>query len=268
MAVLNSNPEIVLRKRKDADRKRVEKQDAARVRMEKKGRKVAVPGEKFLRAEVLASRATANKIEGKRLENILKHEQAKAAISAQKETPAKLAFIIRTEKQNKAVSIPTKALNVFKVLRLDEPNMGVFVKLTPTIEPVLKLISPFIVVGTPSLASVRHLFQKRACIPSSEDDQSPSKLDNNQAVEDKFGDDLGFICIEDLIHEITSLGDNFKAVTLWLAPFSLTAPVNGWSPLAKLAKMRYQEENKKATTLAGHAKLEEIDIDKFIEEQN
>ncbi|GEQ70353.1 hypothetical protein JCM33374_g4029 [Metschnikowia sp. JCM 33374] len=268
MAVLNSNPEIVLRKRKDADRKRVEKQDAARVLKEKKARKQAVPSEKFLRAEVLASRAIANKIEGKRLDNILKHEQAKAAVSTQKEAPAKLAFVIRIEKQNKAVSIPTKALNVLKVLRLEEPNMGVFVKLTPTIEPVLKLISPFIVVGSPSLASVRHLFQKRACIPSSEEGQPPVKLDNNQAVEDKFGDDLGYICIEDLIHEITSLGENFKAVSSWLAPFSLSAPVNGWGPLAKLAKIKYQEENKKAITLAGHAKLEEIDIDKFIEEQN
>lgn len=268
MAVLNSNPEIVLRKRKDADRKRIEKQDAARVMKEKRGRKIPVKSDKFLRAEVLAARATANKIEEKRLDNILKHEQAKASISTQKETATKLVFIIRIEKQNKAVKIPTKALNVLKVLRLEEANMGVFVKLTPTIEPVLKLISPFIVVGSPSLASVRHLFQKRACIPSSEEGEAPVKLDNNQAVEDKFGDDLGLICIEDIIHEITTLGENFKAVTLWLAPFNLTAPVNGWGPLAKLAKLRYEEEHKKSITLAGHAKLEEIDIDRFIEEQN
>ncbi|KAM9896219.1 hypothetical protein OXX80_004209 [Metschnikowia pulcherrima] len=267
MAVLNSNPEVVLRKRKDADRKRIEKQDAARVMKEKKGRKVAVPGEKFIRAEVLAARAVANKIEEKRLDSILRHESGKNAISAQKESEPKLAFVIRIEKQKKNMNIPEKALNVFKILRLDEPNMGVFVKLTPTIEPALKLISPYVVVGSPSLASVRHLFHKRACIPSSEEGEPPVKLDNNQAVEDKFGGDLGFICIEDLIHEITSLGENFKAVTSWLAPFTLTAPVGGWSPLAKLAKIRYEEENKKAITLAGHAKLEEIDIDKFIEEQ-
>ena len=70
------------------------------------------------------------------------------------------------------------------------------------------------------------------------------KLDNNQLVEDKFGNDLGLICIEDLIHEISQLSDNFNSITNWLLPFQLNAPVNGWGPQAKLARLLKADENK------------------------
>lgn len=265
MAVLNSNPEVLLKRRKDADRKRIQKQDELRQRKEDRARKNVVPKEKFIRAETLAMRNRASSLENKRVENVLKHERKQ--ILAAKESDPKLVFVIRIENPNKALRVPQKAQAVLDVLRLTKPNVGVFVKLTPGVLPVLKLVAPYIVVGKPSLASVRQLFQKRACVPSGEE-EGLTKLDNNQAVEDKFGDDFGFICIEDLVHEIVTLGDQFKTVTQWVAPFKLTAPVNGWSPLAKLARMKYADDTKKKVSLAGHANLEEIDIDKFIDEQN
>lgn len=269
MAILNSNPEVLLRKRKDADRKRVQKQENVRLFRESKLKKSKVTKDKFVRAEKLAIRNKANALEKKRLDNILKHEN-RQAISSSQEVDPKLVFIIRTESPNKNVSVPKKAKAIFDVLRLSEPNTGVFVKLTQTVIPALKLVAPYIVVGTPSLASVRQLFQKRASttVTTDEGKEEQVKLDNNQLVEDHFGDDLGYICIEDLVHEIVSLGDNFKTVSRWIAPFKLTPPVLGWSPLAKLHRIQYASDNKKPLTLAGHAKLEEIDIDKFIEEQN
>lgn len=266
MAVLNSNPEVLLRKRKNADRKRIEKQDAARVRKESTKKKAGPPKDKFVRAETLALRNALATIEKKRVENILKH-QNKKGISSQKELSPKLMFVIRITPQNKLTRIPEKASDVLKVMRLEEPNTGVFVKSTPAIETALKVVAPYIVVGAPSLASVRHLFFKRAEIPSTDSELPYTKLDNNDDVEKKFGDDLGFICIEDLIREIVSLGDNFKEVTRWVAPFKLKAPAQGWSAVDKINRLRYEEENKKAVTLAGHAKIDEIDIDKFLEEQ-
>lgn len=266
MAVLNSNPEVLLRKRKNADRKRIEKQDAARVLQEKTRKKVGPPKDKFVRAETLALRNALATIEKKRVENILKH-QNKKGISSQKELKAKLLFVIRITPQNKLTRIPEKALDVLKVMRLEQPDTGVFIKLSPAIETALKVVAPYIVVGQPSLASVRHLFFKRAEIPSTDPELPYTKLDNNDEVEKKFGDDLGFICIEDLIREIVSLGDNFKEVTRWVAPFKLKAPAQGWTAVDKINRLRYEEENKKVVTLAGHAKVEEIDIDKFLEEQ-
>lgn len=269
MAVLNSNPEILLKKRKNADRKRIQKQDEIRQREEAKVHKATVAKDKFVRAEVLAIRNRANTLENKRIENVLKHEQRLISELKRSDDEPKLVFVIRVENQGKG-KIPVKAQAVFDVLRLSEPNVGVFVKYTSKVAPALKLVSPYIVIGRPSLASVRQLFQKRACIEIENEEQEKQlvKLDNNQAVEDRFEDDLGFICIEDLVHEIVTLGENFKAVNLWIAPFKLTKPVNGWGPLGKLAKLKYAEDNKKKISLAGHARLEEIDIDKFIEEQN
>lgn len=270
MAVLNSDPEVLLKKRKNADRKRIQKQDELRLKKEKAAKKEEVPRDKFVRVELLAIRNRAKSLEEKRVANVLKHEMRISKVLSSKEIEPKLVFVIRIDPQNKTRDIPAKANAVLEVLRLTEPNMGVFVKMTSTVLPALKLVAPYIVVGKPSLASVRELFQKRACVPGFDEDQNEVlvKLDNNQAVEDKFGDDFGYICIEDLVHEIVTLGDNFKTINHWIAPFKLTAPVNGWGPLARLQKLRYNMETKKKVSLAGHANLEEIDIDKFIEEQN
>lgn len=264
MAVLNSNPEVLLRKRKSADRKRIQKQDELRQKQEAKPRKSQTPRENFIRAEKLVLMHRASKLENKRIDNVLKHEQKQMRILASKEEPPKLVFVIRVPKINKALRVPARALAVLEVLRLTEENMGVFVKVTPAVVPVLKLVAPYIVVGKPSLASVRQLFQKRACVVS---DNEVTKLDNNQLVEDHFEEE-GYICVEDLVHEIVSLGDGFKAITKWLEPFKLTAPVNGYGPRSKLAKLQYENNMHKKTTLAGHVSLEEIDIDKFVEEQN
>lgn len=269
MAVLNNNPEVLLKKRKDSDRKRIERQEKARVdaeRQKKKAKVAKVAKDKFLRAEKLAMKHKAAFIENKRTASILKHEQR--MISSRKEEDPKLMFVIRIPNVNKHLTVPEKARAVLQVLRLTEDNMGVFVKVTPTVVPVLKLIAPYIVVGKPSLASVRALFHKRASVPDSESESGFTKLDNNQLVEDKFGDDLGLICVEDLVHEIYSLSDNFKTVNSWLAPFKLVAPVNGWSPRARLERIQYERDMKKPISLAGHVSLEEIDIDTHISELN
>lgn len=265
MAVVSSDAQVILKRRKYADKARVAEKEAERIARENQKKDRSIYRDKFVRAENLVARSKARFLEHKRVNKVLRHE-AVAASKAKDES--KLLFVIRIQPQDTALEPTAKALKVFQVLRLDEPNKGVFVKTTPAVIAVLKLVAPFIVVGQPSLAAVRELFQKRACIAAPEEGQPPIKLDNNQAVEDKFGDDLGYIVVEDLVHEICSLGDNFKAVTRWLEPFSLTAPVQGWSPVAKLDKLRYKEETKKPLTLAGHAKLDEIDIDKFIAEQN
>lgn len=274
MAVLNSNPEILLRKRKNNDRKRLEKQEQARQRQLEQKKKNDQHSKKFIRAETLVSNYKSNELENKRIKHITKFEKQQAdKISQGKEDDesAKLLFIIRIPDHTKGLKIPSKARKVLRLLRLNKPNTGVFVKLTPATTPLLKLISPYIVAGKPSLNSIRKLFQKRACISViDEETKAPriAKLDNNGVVEDKFGDDMGYICIEDLIHELASLGENFKTVSNWILPFKLNAPVSGWGPQAKLAKLQYSNDHQRKISLAGDAKLNEIDIDQFIDEQN
>lgn len=275
MAVLNSNPEILLRKRKNNDRKRLEKQEQARQRQLEQKKKNDQRSKKFVRAETLVSNYKSNELENKRIKHITKFERQQQAdkISQAKENDesGKLLFIIRIPDHTKGLKIPSKARKVLQLLRLNRPNTGVFVKLTPATVPLLKLISPYIVAGKPSLNSIRKLFQKRACISViDEETKQPriTKLDNNGVVEDKFGEDLGCICIEDLIHELVTLGEHFKIISNWILPFKLNAPVSGWGPQAKLAKLQYSNEHQRKISLAGDAKLNEIDIDQFIDEQN
>lgn len=284
MAVLNSNPEVLLRKRKNNERKKLEKQEQVRQRkIEQQKKRKRAAKTQFIRAETLIARNKATEIEDKRVSHILKYEkQQRARLSRENgddESDNKLLFVIRVPNHTRGLRIPPKIANILTLLRLNTPNTGVFVKQTTTTLPLLRLISPYVVAGTPSFNSIRKLFQKRACIQIVDEDAEEEqegdavplktvKLDNNQAVEDKFGDDLGVICIEDIIHELVSLGDNFKALNNWLLPFKLTEPVAGWGPRSKLAKLQYEKQHQRKITLAGHAPLIEIDIDQFIEEQN
>lgn len=274
MVKLNSNPEILLKKRKNNELKRLEKQEQVRSRELERKRKASGKDNKFVRAETLVSNHISNEIERKRIKNISKHEKRiKNSDDGQEVSNGgqKLLFVIRVPNHKKGLKIPSKAQKILHVLRLQIPNSGVLVNMNSRTMPLLKLISPYVVVGQPSLNTVRKLFQKRAriIVPDEETQQAKEvKLDNNAVVEEQFGDDLGFVCIEDLIHEIVTLGDNFKQVTHWLAPFKLNAPVGGWGPQAKLQRLQYAKEHERKVSLAGDASLSEVNIDDVIEEQN
>lgn len=271
MAILNSNPEVLLRKRKNADQKRLLKQQEAKRRDLEKRKRPNLRTTDFVRAETLISNYKSNELENKRIDHISKFESQNGAREvAGKDVKDQLLFVIRVPNHTKGLTIPEKPAQVLKLLRLETANTGVFVKQTKLTYPLLRMVSPYIVTGRPSLASVRQLFQKRATVTEAQEEGDPIsvKLDNNQAVEDKFGDDLGFICIEDLVHELVSLGDGFKKVSYWLNPFEMNAPVTGWDSVARLARVEHANASKRKVSLAGNAPLVEIDIDAVIEKQN
>lgn len=295
MAILNSNPEVLLRKRKNADRKRIEKQEQIRERQLNKNKLKKKNQNKFIRAETLVSNHKSNELERKRIKSLIKKQkqtQQQQESAAADSGDAKLLFLIRIPNHTKGLKLPSKVYKILKDLKLTSVNTGTFVKADSQTMESLKFVAPYVLVGQPSLTSIRKLFQKRAriMVPDEEQEQEKTtneqeagqledsesetkqkiiKLDNNQLVEDKFGNDLGLICIEDLIHEISQLSDNFNNITNWLLPFQLNAPVNGWGPQAKLARLLKADENKQKISLAQDFKLQEVeDIDKIIDEQN
>lgn len=295
MAILNSNPEVLLRKRKNADRKRIEKQEQIRERQLNKNKLKKKNQNKFIRAETLVSNHKSNELERKRIKSLIKKQkqtQQQQESAAADSGDAKLLFLIRIPNHTKGLKLPSKVYKILKDLKLTSVNTGTFVKADSQTMDSLKFIAPYVLVGQPSLTSIRKLFQKRAriMVPDEEQEQEKTtneqeagqledsesetkqkiiKLDNNQLVEDKFGNDLGLICIEDLIHEISQLSDNFNSITNWLLPFQLNAPVNGWGPQAKLARLLKADENKQKISLAQDFKLQEVeDIYKIIDEQN
>jgi len=83
---------------------------------------------------------------------------------------------------------------------------------------------PYVAWGTPNLKSVRELVYKRG-FAKVEGRRTP--LSSNDVVEKTMGKH-GIICVEDLIHEIFTVGPNFKYASNFLWPFKLNTPSGGW----------------------------------------
>ncbi|KAH3900447.1 Rlp7p SCDLUD_003429 [Saccharomycodes ludwigii] len=298
---LNSNPEILLRKRRNADRTRLEKQALANKKQQLARSKKSAGKNKFIRAETIVATTLATTREKERVKRISKLEHKKS----RKETehiPSDRDFILKiTEveptEENKdglikekieydgkecllfvirirgpvAVKMPRKVFTILKLMRLLELNTGVFVKLTTQVYSLLKLISPYIIIGKPSLASIRSLIQKRSRIMYAREGEEPKEtiLNDNSMVEEKLGDQ-GIICIEDIIHELSTLGESFSKCAFFLLPFSLNREVSGFGALSSLKKLKLREKNNKLleNSNSSTAPIVEVDIDAFISRLN
>ncbi|KAL2218121.1 putative 60S ribosomal protein L7 [Thermoascus aurantiacus ATCC 26904] len=135
----------------------------------------------------------------------------------------KLAFVIRIKGINK---IPPKPRKVLQLLRLLQINNGVFVRLTKATQEMLTIINPYVAWGYPNLKTVRELIYKRGY---GKVNKQRIPLTDNQIIEDNLGK-YGIVCIEDLIHEIYTVGPNFKQANNFLWPFKLSNPTGGFRP--------------------------------------
>jgi large subunit ribosomal protein L7e len=134
----------------------------------------------------------------------------------------KVVFVIRTKGINKIAPKPRKILQLLRLLQI---NNGVFIKLTKATAQMLQRINPYVTWGEPNLKSGRELVDKRGYgkvlrqrIP----------LSDNAVIEKSLGK-YGIICVEDIIHEIHTVGPHFKQVSNFLWPFKLSNPTGGWS---------------------------------------
>ncbi|KAG6997482.1 60S ribosomal protein L7 [Physcia stellaris] len=130
-------------------------------------------------------------------------------------SPSSSSFI------NKIAPKPRKILQLLRLLQI---NNGVFVKLTKATSEMLKIVEPYIAYGYPSLKTVRELIYKRGY---GKVDKQRIALTDNQIIEDNLGK-FGIVCMEDLIHEIFTVGVNFKQASNFLWPFKLSNPTGGF----------------------------------------
>lgn len=151
--------------------------------------------------------------------------RAKRAARANNEyyVPAeeKLVFVIRIKGINKIAPKPRKIL---QLLRLTQINAGVFVRLNKATAELLRIVEPWVTYGYPNLSSVRQLIYKRGY---GKVNKQRIALSDNSIIEEALGQ-YGIICIEDVIHEIYTVGPNFKQVNNFLHPFKLSNPNGGW----------------------------------------
>jgi large subunit ribosomal protein L7e len=206
-------PETLLKKRKSHERAREERAITTREKRDKNSKKREVI---FQRAEKYVKEyrdADREKIRLKR--------EAKKQNELYVPEENKLAFVVRIKGINK---IDPKKRKTLQLLRLLQINNGVFIKLTKATLEMLKIVEPFVAYGYPNQKSVRELIYKRGY---GKVDKQRLPLTDNEIIEENLGK-YGMICMEDLIHEIYTVGPNFKQASNFLWPFKLNSPNGGF----------------------------------------
>ncbi|KAI1310952.1 60S ribosomal protein L7, partial [Xylaria venustula] len=208
-------PETLLKKRKSQEKARAEK--TAELEQKKKANK-----EKrsviFKRAEKYVNEYRDAEREKVRLNRIAKQE-GNFHVPAEE----KLIFVIRIKGINKIAPKPRKILQLLRLLQI---NNGVFVRVTKATAEMIKIVEPWVAYGYPNLKSVKELIYKRGY---GKVNKQRIPLTDNAIIEESLGK-YGIICIEDLVHEIVTVGPNFKQASNFLWPFKLSNPNGGFRP--------------------------------------
>merc|ERR1712193_466254 len=105
-----------------------------------------------------------------------------------------------------------------------EDKLVFFVRMTKATLEMLKVVEPWIAYGYPNLKTVRELIYKRGY---GKVNKQRIALTDNSIIETNLGK-YGIVCMEDLIHEIYTVGPNFKQAANFLWPFKLSNPTGGF----------------------------------------
>jgi large subunit ribosomal protein L7e len=137
------------------------------------------------------------------------------------EPEAKVALVIRIRGIN---GVSPKVRKCLQLLRLRQVHNATFVRLNFATQQMLKLVEPYVTYGTPNLKTVKELIYKRgfAKIKSQR-----VAITDNSIISGALKKN-GVTCVEDLIHEIYTCGQNFKVVNRFLWPFKLSSPLGGF----------------------------------------
>ncbi|KAJ1070188.1 hypothetical protein K5549_006736 [Capra hircus] len=132
----------------------------------------------------------------------------------------KLAFVIRIRGVN---GVSPKVRKVLQLLCLWQIFSGTFVKLNKASINMLRIVEPYIAWGYPNLKSANELIYKRGY---GKINKKRIALTDSAWIARSLGK-YGIICVEDLIHEIYTVGKHFKEANNFLWPFKLSSPQGG-----------------------------------------
>ncbi|KAK0711688.1 60S ribosomal protein L7 [Lasiosphaeris hirsuta] len=208
-------PETLLKKRKSQEKARAERfaENDKKKKANKEKRGVI-----FKRAEKYVKEYREEEREKIRLSRAAKQDGS-FYIPAE----AKLIFLIRIKGINKIAPKPRKILQLLRLLQI---NNGVFVRVTKATTEMIKIVEPWVAYGYPNLKSVKELVYKRGY---GKVNKQRIALTDNSIIEESLGK-YGIICMEDLVHEIFTVGPNFKQASNFLWPFKLSNPNGGFRP--------------------------------------
>merc|ERR1711906_90790 len=207
-------PESVLKKRKTQEKLASDKAAAA-VAAKKANKDKRVQAYKSAEKYVKEYRALAK-------QRVRMHRQAKAAGNHFVDGEAKLLFVVRIRG---LADMHPKTKKILSLMRLIQNSMGVFVKSSAASMEMLKRVEPYLSYGYPSLKSVRDLIYKRGF---GKVNKQRIALTDNAVVETALGK-YGIMCMEDLVHEIYTVGPHFREANNFLWPFKLRPAKGGQS---------------------------------------
>ncbi|CAN6247497.1 unnamed protein product [Urochloa humidicola] len=205
-------PESVLRKLKREEQWAADKKEKALADRKKslESRKII-----FARAKQYAQEYDAQE---KELVQLKREARLKGGFYVSPE--AKLLFVVRIRGIN---AMHPKTRKILQLLRLRQIFNGVFLKVNKATINMLRRVEPYVAYGYPNLKSVRELIYKRGY---GKLNKQRIPLSNNNVIEEGLGNH-NIICIEDLVHEIITVGPHFKEANNFLWPFKLKAPLGG-----------------------------------------
>merc|ERR1712094_98854 len=205
-------PESVLKKRKTQEKLAADKAaaaDAARKANKDKRISMYKSAEKYVK-----------EYQNMAKQRVRMHRQAKAAGNHFVDAEAKLAFVVRIRGLN---DMHPKTKKILQIMRLRQMNMGVFMKVSKAATEMLKRVESYLSYGYPNLKSVRELIYKRGF---GKINKQRLPLNDNSVIEKALGK-FGIVCMEDLVHEIYTVGPNFKEANNFLWPFKLRPAKGG-----------------------------------------
>ena len=166
-----------------------------------------------------------NKVDAAAANTMLTHQ-----VSYQKNSVgANMVFVIRIRD---SVATPKSILNILNnKLQIRNINDGVFIRYNETTRPLLHSVEPYIVYGPINDSSMIHdLIIRRGHAKHNNNERVP--ISNNAMIEDEFRKNpkysknelcTNILCIEDIVHEIYTVGDAFDVITKdFLYPFQLS----------------------------------------------
>merc|ERR1712093_76217 len=205
-------PESVLKKRKTQEKLASEKAAAA-VAAKKANKDKRVAAYKSAEKYVKEYRALAK-------QRVRMHRQAKAAGNHFVDAESKLIFVVRIRG---LADMHPKTKKILQLMRLRQMNMGVFMKSSKAATEMLTRVEPYLSYGYPSLKSVRDLVYKRGF---GKINKNRIPLNDNAVVEKGLGK-YGIMCMEDIVHEIYTVGPHFREANNFLWPFKLRPAKGG-----------------------------------------
>jgi len=192
-----------------------------KTRKERRTKAVATFAE---RRKEYATRAEKHHNEYRAKVKTLVDEKRKARATGSFFVPAeaKVALVVRIRGINCLSPITRKILQLFKLRQLHNATL---VKLNKATINMLRRVEPFIAYGYPTYNTIRQMVYKRGYAKIA---KQRIPLTSNVIVEQVLGKH-GIISVEDLIHELVTVGPHFKEANSFLWTFKLSSPSDGFN---------------------------------------